>query len=474
MSSSIKTSDWPAYYRGHIVVFCIFLGYVVWWYLEGNYRFPALGAYRFEFVVGATLSAFAIPTFFRNPNRVSSGLALWVSLLFLCMVVMVPLSYVPDTSWDVFMNRVVKYALFGLFIAAFVSTPERLGWFIAAFLFACLKMGQEGLVGTISGGLIWENQGVPRLHGATPMYGHPNSFSGMALGTLPFILYFYRLAPRNLRIVLAVQLFLSVFVILYTGSRTGYVGLFLGLVALVWKAKRPFRVLMILIAIGAAASPFIPEDYVERAQTIFTQKEKEGHSAEARELILEDGLKILEDNPFGVGVYGFRAARIARFNRDEDPHNLYLEIATNLGIQGLIVFLCLIGALLRRLATLGKDFRVQIKLVEIAMNDPMTKKFSKDAWKSHLRDLEILDAACHAVYLFVFIRLALGLFGHDLYEIYWWFSIGLTIAIGNLNLIARSRTRSVVKVQTGSVFALDDISSRVSDPQKSAALSWDK
>lgn len=432
-----------SYYNGSRVVFTVFLGYVVWWYLEGNYRFPALGEYRFEAIVGAGLTILAVPAYFRNPNRESSSLAIWISLLFAAMAVMVPLSYVPDTSWDTFVNRVIKFALFGLFIAAFVTTPKRLAWFIGAFLFACLKMDQEGFLGTITGSLIWENQGIPRLHGSTPMYGHPNSLAGMAVGSLPFIIYFYQVAPRYLRWVLGTQLFLAVFVILYTGSRTGYVALFLGLLALIWKAKHRLRVILLLLVVGAAAAPFIPEDYIGRAQSIFTLEEKEGHSAEARELILQDGWEILRQNPLGIGVYAFRAVRIARFGRDEDPHNLYLEIATNLGIQGLLIFLGFIAALLRQLVRLDANIRGQIDSIRSVLDRKAGAIISERKLHDQLSDLQIMHAACRATYLFVMIRLALGLFGHDLYEIYWWFALGVTVAVTNMRAVAEKRTADI-------------------------------
>ena len=36
---------------------------------------------------------------------------------------------------------------------------------------------------------------------------------------------------------------------------------------------------------------------------------------------------------------------------------------------------------------------------------------------------------------FIFIRLVMGFFGMDLYEVYWWFSAGLAIVLSNLVVI---------------------------------------
>ena len=45
--------------------------------------------------------------------------------------------------------------------------------------------------------MVWFNQGIPRLHGPVGQLGHPNSFSGFAVGTLPFILYLYPLLKKH-------------------------------------------------------------------------------------------------------------------------------------------------------------------------------------------------------------------------------------------------------------------------------------
>lgn len=432
--------EWPEYYRASTLIFVLFLVYVVYWYLQGSFRIPALGAIRFEFIMGLVLSIFAIPAYLNNPNRDRCGLGIWVTALILLAAFMVPFSYVPDISLDVFVDRVIKFALFGLFIAAFVSTPKRLKLFIGAFLLACMKMGQEGFLGNITGSLIWENQGIPRLHGPTPNYAHPNSFSGMALGTLPFIYFFFRPSTWYIRILLMILLIFAINIVLFTGSRTGYVGLIVGLAYLIRKSKKRMRALFILILIACVVTPFIPSDYIQRAQSIFTGKEKEGHSIETREKILEDAWEIWLENPLGIGVHAFPAVREDQFGRTQDTHNLYLEIATNLGIQGLAVFSGLIITLLKTLNLLSNNINNQIRQLEsiTARLRPSTE--IPNHLTEHLTDLRVMYATCMSVSVFLIIRLGLGFFGMDLYEIYWWFAIGTTTAVWNLNITAQHRT----------------------------------
>src|SRR5206468_11807311 len=126
----------------------------------------------------------------------------------------------------------------------------------------------EGFLGQLTGSLVWQNQGVMRLHGPTPNYEHPNSFSGMALGTMPFVFYLFSVCKRPVKGVLVVQGVFAATIVLFTGSRTGYLG-FVGFVlCALWKAKRKMRAAAMLLLVCAVALPLIPADYVERFASI--------------------------------------------------------------------------------------------------------------------------------------------------------------------------------------------------------------
>lgn len=387
-------------------VLLLFCGYVIIWYLQVGYRIPALGAIRIELLWALMLTAIALlspdkPNYMQNPL---SGI---VMLFFLCMAIQVPFSYVPEHSWNVFFNRVIKFAFMAFFIVSFVRSPKGLILFIGAFMLACFKMGQEGLVGQLTGGLVWQNQGVMRLHGSTPNYMHPNSFTGMALGTIPFVLYLFPIVPKWLKLILAVQFVFACNIILHTGSRTGYVAFFIML--FVWLMKSQKKILIGSIAIIALliAVQYIDNQYIARFNTMFTGTEIEGNSMGARKLILSDAIDIFFENPLGVGVGAFPAIRMAKFGRFQDTHNLYLEIATNLGAQGLIVFMLLILKCFHLIGVLKR-------------------KFFDDV------DSKLLIAVIDALFLFLILRLSLGMFGMDLYEIYWWFVVGIIISLFNL------------------------------------------
>jgi len=178
-----RAGDPTQFQDSHTFPFLVFLGWVLFFYLQGGYRFPVLGAMRFELIVGAALSIYSVFRLMQVKSVATTGaLGKWLIALILLCAIMTAISHSPGVSWDTFIDKIVKYMMMTLFITALVTSPSRLRGFLFAYLLAFAKMTQEGVIGLLNGSLVWQNQGTPRLHGATPNYEHPNSFAGTQLG----------------------------------------------------------------------------------------------------------------------------------------------------------------------------------------------------------------------------------------------------------------------------------------------------
>lgn len=390
--------------RFFVYLVCI---YIVTWYLQLGSRIGILNTIRFEFFLGSFLTVFGAIKLFSG-STVSSSSALrapivsWILILGVYTVFSVDRS----TSWDVYFNRVIKFSLLAFFLAVYIKTDWSLRMVTLAFLLAMAKLGQEGLVGWLTGGLVWENQGIMRLHGATELYRHPNSFSGMAVGCLPFIFYLYPVVGRWQKILLAFLLLCSVIIIVFTGSRTGYVASVILMVVFFWaQLKKSFiKASITLVFCFSFAIAFLPSQYIDRFKSIYTMEEAEGASASARIQILSDAWGVFKQYPFGVGVGAFPIARAEIYDRHQDTHNLYLQLLTNTSLFGVVVFFWLLLAIVKSCWKVANSSSIE---------NPFYKALSR------------------AVIAFILARLFLGLFGMDAYEIYWWWASGLTIAIMN-------------------------------------------
>ncbi|MBK8015274.1 MAG: O-antigen ligase family protein [Betaproteobacteria bacterium] len=233
---------------------------------------------------------------------------------------------------------------------------------------------------------------------------------------------------------------------IYSGSRTAYLGLISLLLWWFFQSRKKRRFLAIATAVCILAVPLIPDQYIERFKSI-GGKEAEGHSKLARKQVMNDALVVFMENPLGIGVGSFPVVRAARFGREAvDTHNLYLEVATNLGVQGLVAFLGLVGVLLASFRDSARAFRgQQLQLIRLAGDGKLPAAASRHA-RRHFQDLAFCYAMAQATAGYILVRLVLGFFGMDLYEIYWWVGAGIAVSLAGLVTTTRKRTRFIVQV----------------------------
>jgi len=433
----------PRYPMRSEMIFLAFLAFVVARYVQLGARRDFLASMRFEFLlgivvilmVGQQLSA-------RQPNiGRAKPLLVSISLLFLAMVVQLPMAADPELAQKIFMDRVIKFAFMTFFMVVMIESPKNLRWFLLAFLFSVFYITLEAVQGLISGGLVWQNQGIMRLHGAVPIYQHPNSLGGVAMGTLPFAAFlFTQFKSKIIKLGLLAVSGTSMICVIYSGSRTAYVGLLAFFLWWFFQSGSKGRFIVWGLIAGVIGISVMPDEYIDRFKSI-GGKEKEGHSKEMRKEILRDSWIILQENPIGVGVASFPAVRRARFGRKQDTHNLYLEVATNLGWQGLIIFVALVGIMMAEFRQAAFSFRRQKKLLIKAGRMPGVPPPLRRRMLAHFDDLSFLVATAQAAGGFIVIRLVLGLFGMDLYEVYWWFGAGLALILSGLVVSTRQNTR---------------------------------
>ncbi len=436
----------PGYVQSSLPVFLLFLAFVVVRYVQAGERMDLLRAIRLEFLLGGASIVIACIQISARRPEIGRGRVLLTAilLLFACMIVQLPMAADPVLARKIFNDRAFKFAMLAFLTVVYVESPKYMKWFLAAFLFSIFYITLESVQGLLDGGLYWENQGVMRLHGAVPLYAHPNSLGGVALGVLPYVYYLWPHTPRwYLRLCLLALATTSSICVIYSGSRTAYLGLVGLVVWMFYTSPRKGRFLLRLAVVGVLIVSLLPDQYIERFKSI-GGKEKEGNSKGTRLEIISDAWTIFLENPLGIGVASFPAKRMERFGREQDTHNLYLEVATNLGIQGLVVFLTMVGALMLVLHRAARDFESQRRKLVLLARHGVPPSLRRLLSRQD-RDLQFLVAVAHATGAFIFARLILGLFGMDLYEIYWWFGSGIALCLSGLVVTSRRRLAVLVE-----------------------------
>jgi len=414
VEKNIASYEIKSLFHGQLLSYLVGF-YIFAFYLELHYRIPILQSIRFQFTYGAIVGFFCLYKYqidsYKQPTL--NSVTKTTFLLIFIMGIYTIFSMDRPESITVYNDRVIKFALVSFFIYAGTSKIEDLRVIMAFMLLAWLKIGLEGFLGWYTGSLVWENQGIQRLHGSTSMYGHPNSFSGFAVGCLPYTAFLLLCVKSNLlRIALVVLFIFALLIVVNTGSRTGYVAVVIGAAYFFMKLKAgKFKIILLALLTVSLTINLVPEQYKERFASIFTGKEKEGASGETRLEIITDAIAIYKQYPLGIGLQAFPKVRDDMFGRSQNTHNLYLEVLTNIGPIGLIVFFIFVAKII------GINKRNIESLQENYPPGP---------------NQQLLINLCKATIGFILMRLILGLFGMDLYEIYWWVALGFSLAINKL------------------------------------------
>lgn len=410
MDKTTAAYEIKSLFRGQPLAYLVGF-YVFAFYMELWFRIPELQAIKFQFIYGGFIGLLCLFKLVNERTKAPlNSVTKTAFLLIFILGIYTVFSMDRPTSIRIYDNRVIKFALVSFFIYAATDKIEDLRVIIAFMLLAWLKIGQEGFYGWYTGNLVWENQGIPRLHGSTAMYGHPNSFSGFAVGTLAYSMFLLMgLKSYLLRIGILALIVCCLIIIVTTGSRTGYLATIIGGIYFFLKLKAgKIKILFLLTITIILTINLVPNEYKGRFESIFTGEEKEGRSSEARLQILKDATEVYLHYPLGIGVQAFPKVREEMFGRSQDTHNLYFEILTNIGPVGLIVFCIFIWQM------------ISLNIYNITQTERKTL------------DGKLLINLSQATIGFILVRLLLGMFGMDLYEIYWWMALGLTLAINKL------------------------------------------
>jgi O-antigen ligase len=132
----------------------------------------------------------------------------------------------------------------------------------------------------------------------------------------------------------------SVYCLVFTFSRGGYVGLLAGL--LILGVIRDRKLLFVLLIILVGWQSLVPNAVRERVLMTYHEGEGLESSAQERVDIWQDALDVIKHNPItGTGFDTYRFMR--RVGPYTDTHNYYLKVVLEMGFVGLLCFLWLLN-----------------------------------------------------------------------------------------------------------------------------------
>ena len=250
--------------------------------------------------------------------------------------------------------------------------------------------------------------GISRMIGVDTTLGDPNSFGASIVFALPFVACLGRagVGGRAGRGLLAGYAGLSVLCILLTGSRSSLLGLIAWGLILVLGSRRRWRYLAAAAVAAPLAFVALPESLQTRFETIIDSDVGPANAKESGEGRIHGllmGLDLWQKNPVsGVGPGAWRPAT----RQEIESHNLYGQLAGELGTAGVVAFGCVVGAFV---ANIRRVSAVRARHPE---------------WAG-----DLVFQVASAVAVGLFLLLFMGNFGHNLFRFSWlWYGGFLVIA----------------------------------------------
>ncbi len=324
----------------------LYLVFVISWFLHLGTRLPVLGLIRLDLFLVCILCWLALS----NTSK-SSGRRTRTDELLRQMIIYAVLT-VPFVEWPGSVVRTgipdfVKGVVFYYFTVAFIRSEKDLQKFIFVFV-ACQLLRiieplylhiTEGYWGSSASLSNWES--MNRLSGAPSDTVNPNGLAFIVCTVLPFLYLLSGLSWKG-RLVFALCTPLCIYTLILTSSRSGILGLIIVFGGILVKSQR--RLLwassgVLLVVIGF---PLLDTDTQDRYLSIIGKGKKNAATAEGRINGVEDNFTVALRRPlFGHGLGTSREAN-ANFGveKDDKPaHNLYAEVAQELGFIGLVIFI---------------------------------------------------------------------------------------------------------------------------------------
>jgi len=261
------------------------------------------------------------------------------------ILITLPFSTWPGGSLHVFSDIYVKIILIFALMVSTVSTAKRVKQMTWLMVLASSYIALRAVFDYLRGVNLTEGDRVRGAIGG--MFNNPND---LALNLVTFLapaLIFVVLERRASRRLLAAACSLIMLAaIVCTKSRSGFLGLLaMGAVILYYTARLKPGIILAVIVAGIIAVPALPQSFWDRMGSITDADTDPTGSREARLRLLTQGVEVFTENPLtGVGAGQFQNYNEpgVTIERWRVTHNVWLQVAAELGIMGLVVFAYLV------------------------------------------------------------------------------------------------------------------------------------
>lgn len=267
-----------------------------------------------------------------------------------------PVAVSPQDSFNVLFDPFIKTVIIFVMLINLVDTRERLRLLLHILVFCDLAYALSAIMTFLEGGYSEMESFHHRIVGWGTMYANPNDLASVLNLMLPFAVVFALMRRGLARLFYFACAIISAVGVLVTFSRSGFIGLVVTTMILMWKLSRGHRVtvLLAIVVVSAVLATALPGRYRVRLSTIINPETDATNSAQERQALMKVAADLAMKRPIiGIGVGNFHVYSI----RERAAHNSFLETAAELGLLGFIAYLILIFAPIRSLRRIERETR---------------------------------------------------------------------------------------------------------------------
>ena len=255
-----------------------------------------------------------------------------------------------------YLDQLWRVIIVSLLAVTLTTTRKRF------YLLLVVIAGSIGLHGAKYGVVFLMRGGARFQSGIGGTFGDNNDF-GLAVARVIFLMVAVAVVSSNAWIRRAFWLMagLSLFCVVGTYSRGAFLALSAGaIVYLVLRRRIATIVAMATLLLGGLYFVPLPQDYIDRLQTIQTYEDVGEASALSRLYFWQVAVRMAADNPLGVGVRNFEENYDryddtgGRFGERRSVHSSHFQVLAELGPGGLVMWLSVWGYCLVKLYRLGR------------------------------------------------------------------------------------------------------------------------
>jgi len=278
----------------------------------------------------------------RDIKFIRSAISLLLLLFFIVILISAIRSQYPSESWRGF-SRIPKYIfLFFSLQALFNSDRKRMSRFFWVIVTVAAVTFLNGIFQSIFGFDIFKHNTINKLETLKRImvtFADPNDFGAYIISVLPLtFLFLNRGLSKSKRTILLIVCLLGLYCLFRTSSRGAWLGFLAGISTYFFIYNKKIA---IVIPIVIVLLLMIAPKGFERVTGLFKQ---EKNTVWERKILWNSALDMIKERPvLGKGVNTF-SRYFPKYKPADYPdlryaHNSYLQMASETGIFGLLLFL---------------------------------------------------------------------------------------------------------------------------------------